>query len=606
MATAVRRVAFKDVRQLVQGNRERTKHRGRPGTQNPGKSFGQPLVPGPATLSQRRLALPGWPGHFGYAPSDSVSQGIAHQLENAVNAPLAEFLEECSFIAPEDRTAQRVQGTVIPVAHGAKIANGSYPQLSVSPQIDQSPPNFDGATRYDSNMLSITDADVGARLDALDAAVAELRDLSYSAVSPVVRLRTLDRLETARRLQTVVSHDIIHSLTAEEFADIGGPPYKVVADWCRISYAEARRRVRDAAQLAPRLTLTGQQLPPELPATAEQWRAGMLDLEHLRVIKTFVRDLPADIPAPIVEDAEAFLAQQATELRPDQLETAAQRIAVDLNPDGKFTDADRARKRSFTWGRQGPDGMSEGKLIADPEQRALIDAWLAKFAAPGMANPADPTPCMDAEPSADAAATDNRTPSQRRHDAITALVRGRLGDPQLGHHNGLPVTVVVSTTLEQLSTAAGRAVTASGTQIPMRDLIAMASQAYHYLAVYDGHSNRPLYLARSKRIATADQRLILYSSERGCTHPGCDVSADKCEVHHIVPWATGGHTNIDTLTLSCTPHHKLVGNGWTTTKLPDGRTAWHPPPHLRRGPRTNNYHHPERLLGDNDGERAGP
>ena len=137
-------------------------------------------------------------------------------------------------------------------------------------------------------MLSITDPDVAARLDALDAAVAGLSAL-HNAADPGVRVRALERLETARRRQVVISHDIIHTLAAEEIADLGGPVHQVVADWCRISYAEARRRVRDAAQLAPRLTITGQQLPPELPATARQWRHGMLDAQHLRVLQTFLR-----------------------------------------------------------------------------------------------------------------------------------------------------------------------------------------------------------------------------------------------------------------------------------------------------------------------------
>ena len=103
----------------------------------------------------------------------------------------------------------------------------------------------------------------------------------------------------------------------------------------------------------------------------------MLDGQHLRVIQTFVRDLPQDIPVDAVEKAERFLARQATQLRPDQLEKVAHRCALRLNPDGKFSDADRARQRGFTWCGQRPDGMSIGKLVASPELRAGLDAWLA-------------------------------------------------------------------------------------------------------------------------------------------------------------------------------------------------------------------------------------
>ncbi len=441
-------------------------------------------------------------------------------------------------------------------------------------------------------------AEVTAALDALDAAEAAIRRLNFDVLSPAVRLRVLERMETSRRRQIAVSHDLIAGLAKEDPADVGGPVHKVVADWLRISYAEACGRLRDAKHLSARLTLTGQELPPELPATAEVWRDGLLDGQHLRVIQTFVRELPDAIPVDTVEKAERFLAQQATKLRPDQLEKAAHRCALRLNPDGKFSDVDRARQRGFTWCGQRPDGMSIGKLVASPELRANLDAWLARFAAPGICNPDDQTPCVDGEPSEESASRDLRSPAQRQHDALNALVRGQLGDPKLGLHNGLPVTVIVSTTLRELTSGTGRAVTGGGTLLPMRDVIRMARHAYHYLAVFDEHSSRPLYLGRSRRIASPDQRVVLYAKDRGCTHPGCDVPGYWCEVHHVDEWAAGGLTNADRLTFTCTPHHKLAEKGWRTRKLSDGRTEWIPPPELDRGARTNDYHHPERLFDD--------
>ncbi|MFV3492607.1 HNH endonuclease, partial [Mycobacterium tuberculosis] len=78
--------------------------------------------------------------------------------------------------------------------------------------------------------------------------------------------------------------------------------------------------------------------------------------------------------------------------------------------------------------------------------------------------------------------------------------------------------------------------------------------------------------------------------------PNCHAPGDRCEVHHIDQWATGGSTDIDKLTFTCTPNHKLVGKGWQTRKRSDGQTEWIPPPHLDRGAHTNDYHHPERLF----------
>jgi hypothetical protein len=443
-------------------------------------------------------------------------------------------------------------------------------------------------------------AEVSAALDALDAADTAIRGLKFAGLSPVVRLRALERMEASRRRQIAVGHDVIASLDKEDPVDIGGPVHKVVADWLRINCAEACRRLRDAKQLSPRLTLTGQELPPELPATAEAWRDGLLDGQHVRVIQTFVGDLPDVIPVETVEKAERFLARQAMKLRPDQLQKVAHQCALRINPDGKFSESDRARQRGFTWCGQRLDGMSIGKLVASPELRANLDAWLARFAAPGMCNPDDQTPCVEGEPPAEAAGRDLRSHAQRQHDALNALVRGQLGDPKLGVHNGLPVTVIVSTTLQELTSGEGRAVTGGGTLLPMRDVIRMASHAYHYLAVFDEHSSRPLYLGRSRRIASPDQRIVLYAKDRGCTHPGCDVPGYWSEVHHIDDWASGGLTNADRLTFTCPPNHKLVEKGWRTRKLPNGRTEWIPPPQLDRGARTNDYHHPERLFDDDE------
>ncbi|WP_145013257.1 HNH endonuclease signature motif containing protein [Mycobacterium marseillense] len=442
-------------------------------------------------------------------------------------------------------------------------------------------------------------ADVMAALDAADAAV---RGLNFDLLDPVVRLRVLERMETSRRREIAVGHDVIAGLAKEDPAAIGGPVHKVVADWLRISCAEASRRLHDATQLSPRLTLTGQELPPELPATAVAWRDGALDGQHLRVIQGFVRDLPESVPVATADDAERFLAEQAKKLRPDQLQKAAHRYALSINPDGKFSDLDRARQRGFTWCGQRADGMSVGKLVASPELRANFDAWLSHFAAPGMCNPDDETPCVEGEPDDECARRDGRTPSQRRHDALNALVRGQLGDPKLGQHNGLPVALIVSTTLQELTSGTGRAVTGGGTLLPMRDVIRMGRHAHHYLVVFDEHSSRPLYLGRSRRIASPDQRIVLYAHDRGCTHPGCDAPGYWCEVHHLNEWAAGGTTDADNLTFACAPHHKLVEKGWRTRKNARGDTEWIPPPRLDRGARTNDYHHPERGIGD----RAGP
>jgi HNH endonuclease len=73
------------------------------------------------------------------------------------------------------------------------------------------------------------------------------------------------------------------------------------------------------------------------------------------------------------------------------------------------------------------------------------------------------------------------------------------------------------------------------------------------------------------------------------------------EVHHVTPWAKTHTTDINDLTLACGGHHPLAEQGWTTRKRATHHTEWIPPPHLDHGqPRTNTYHHPEKLLREED------
>ncbi|MGD9618676.1 MAG: HNH endonuclease signature motif containing protein [Mycolicibacterium sp.] len=442
-------------------------------------------------------------------------------------------------------------------------------------------------------------------LDALDSAVTALTVDDVRALSVADRLHALDRLETARRRQVAAFHTIVKSL------DDDGPPllHNAVADVTRISLGEARRRVRNAEQLAPRTTLIGLPLPPALPATAKAWQAGILGEEHLIVIQKFLRDLPGHIAPDVIAHCEEFLAEQAAQLRPDQLEKVAAQLAIRVNPDGTFNDDDRARARGFTWcGGQRPDGTSIGKLIATPQLRAELDAWFAKFAAPGMCNPADQTPTLGDQPLADpanpAAQRDLRSRGQRQHDALSAGLRRQLGDPKLGTHNGLPVTVIATASIQDLQTKTGHAITAAGTRLPITELIRMATHAYHYLTLFDGTTGRPLWLGRTKRVASADQRIVLHATDRGCSHPDCDIPGYLCEVHHVDDWANDGPTNIDNLTFACPAHHKLIDQGWKTKKLANSQTQWIPPPQLPLPAGTNNFHHPERLLHNWDNDAA--
>ena len=479
-------------------------------------------------------------------------------------------------------------------------------------------------------------SDVGSAVAAIRAGIAELAAAPIDTLTHPELIALLNDIKTLSWSLPAVEHPILARLMTEtEPTTLGAKSWEeILTIALRLSKTEAARTIRDTQMLGPRRSLDGQPLPPHWNHLAAAQAQGRIGPAHLDTIAEFFRTLPHWIDVGTRADAETQLARSACGLDPDQLRQAAQRLALTLDPDGPVPDEkERHRKRGLTIGRQQADGMSKITGYLTPEARACWDALAAKLAAPGTPHPDNQDPSTgapaDGPPSADQpdpdtpqgpsgghTRRDTRSTAQRNHDAFLTMTRMLLSSDRLGTHNGLPVTVIVSTTLQELSRAAGldvtgmgprlggrasHAVTAGGTLLPMADLIRMATPAHHYLAVYDQHTNEALYLGRTKRLATPAQRIVLLNRDRGCTTPGYHTQAH----HAVADWNNNGHTNINDLTLACGPDNRAATHGgWTTRKRPDGRTEWHPPPALDTGQtRINNYHHPERyLIPDEDSE----
>ncbi len=445
-----------------------------------------------------------------------------------------------------------------------------------------------------------------AAVAELEAAWERLAALPVEGMGVPQVLEALERLEVQRRRQPAVEHALIGRLQG-----LGSPREMGAKSWpavlthrLGIAAGDARRRIVDAAELGPRRTLTGQALSPQLAATAAAQADGRIGADHVAVIRDFMAHLPADVDPGTAEAAETQLAALAGGLTPEQTRGVARHLLGYLDPDGTLDDErEHARKRGITLDPQGVDGMSRIRGWLDPQLRAALDAILNKLAAPGYANPDDDTPCVGGVPSAEQIAADTRSTAQRTHDAITTVCAAMLNSGKLGRHHGLPVTIVATASLAELSKAAGVAHTAGGTRLPIRALFGRAATVHPYLLLLgDDPKQMRLYYGRRRRTASPGQHLALFALERGCTKPGCPLPANRTQAHHAVQdWQHGGRTDIDQLTLACGPHNRLVDNtptGWTTRKHgPDNQTEWIPPPHLDRGQtRTNDYHHPERLL----------
>jgi Domain of unknown function (DUF222) len=352
---------------------------------------------------------------------------------------------------------------------------------------------------------------VTAAFEAVEAALDGVAALDCDALSPAQWLEWLERCERVRRRIPALEHEPINHLARQATPEeLGGKLSHAIAEWTLVSRAEASRRIKEAADLGQRRALTGEPLAPVLAATATAQREGKLGAGQIAVIRRFYHQLPGWVDHATREQTEARLAKEGSHFRPEQLARLADHITDWLNPDGTFTDLDRARRRGLTLGNQQADGMSHLRGWLTPEARATVEAVWAKLAAPGMANPINDTPCMDATPTQDAIDGDARSPAQRNHDALNAALRALLSSGKLGQHNGLPASIIVTTTLAELEAAAGRGLTGGGSILPMSDVIRLARHAHHYLAIFDKGKSIGLY--HTKRLASPGQRIVLYAN----------------------------------------------------------------------------------------------
>jgi hypothetical protein len=437
--------------------------------------------------------------------------------------------------------------------------------------------------------------------DQVDAAYAEMRALSSDEVGNAFRSGVAERLEAQERTN--------RGLMYRMFGEIADPPDEAamapvvinsLAARLRIPPNEVKRRMKMARRLRPRRQLIGPPLAPELARVAAAVEAGVIGEDHLRTICRAIDVLPSGVSTTDRDDVERSLVREAAKSDAEIVKAAAREIDEIFNPDGDFDEADRARRRGLILGPQGPDGMSSLRGWIDPETRCYVEAVTAA-ARPGRHLP-DGT--LTEVP-------DDRSGAQRCHDGLKLGLKAGIASGGLGSHRGHPVTVIARTTLAELNQAAhavtdpdipmpGPARTGGRTALPMRDLIRMAADGgIHYLAVFEDHTERPLYLGRQSRIATTDQRIICYARDGGCTRPGCLEPGYHSEVHHSPDWSAGGATDADKLFFACAPDHKLLTDGhYQTTVTEAGRLSW---TDGATPPDVNHAHHPEELFrGDSD------
>jgi len=356
-----------------------------------------------------------------------------------------------------------------------------------------------------------------------------------------------------------------------------------------VSGQVARSRLRLAERLRPGYSLTGELLPGAFPAVREAVTSGTLGIEAAAAIiepLAPVLDrgsiLASLTGADGIRSAERELVEAAAAGEPaDGVRIMAQTWALFLDPDGPLREDDRGRReRGLTLGRP-RHGTVPIRGVLMPEVAAQLQRLLDAYLNPRVDEQGPhfvPDAPDDAPPVHDD--LEQRTPAQRRHDALAGILSVAAssdGAPRLG--GGAP-TLVVTVTPDQLDDPSGLAFLQGGAQ----DAAAVPASVARHIGcagavqrlVLDS-AGRIVELGTVQRIFNAHQRRAIMVRDGECVIPGCHVPAPWCEIHHVVPHARGGPTHTDNGVPLCWHHHRTIDTGGWQIEMRAG-LPWVRPP----------------------------
>lgn len=193
-------------------------------------------------------------------------------------------------------------------------------------------------------------------------------------------------------------------------------------------------------------------------------------------------------------------------------------------------------------------------------------------------------------------AQDDRTPAQRRADALGEICRQWLDREDRPSVAGERPHVTVTVDAGSLATPEGPAdggslapgIGSSVGGVPVNELDhagpvdpatvrRLACDASVMRVVMAGRS-QPLDVGRRTPVVPPAMRRAVIARDRHCRFPGCDRPHTWCDAHHVVRWADGGPTAAQNLLLLCRRHHRKVHErGGFRLELLDGRPVFRRP-----------------------------
>jgi hypothetical protein len=296
--------------------------------------------------------------------------------------------------------------------------------------------------------------------------------------------------------------------------------------------------------------------------------AGEVTSEHASVACETLAALPVALETSVVEQAEAFLVEQATRHDPKELARLGRHLRHNLqaaDDDGGLAGQEQhqAARQVFEV-HQHDDGSSEVRGHLGVELTAELLSQLQPLSGP--------KPSTDGKP-------DLRTVGQRNADALAELLRRAAIAGGTPARHGSRASITVTMTLQTLERRFGAHAATLDWSGPISAAIArrLACDA-QLIPVVLGATGEPLDVGRASYPVTQAIWRALVARDGGCAFNGCGRPPEWTEAHHLVHWADGGETSVANCCLFCDHHHRVVHNDGWQVELIDGVVHVIPPP----------------------------
>ena len=289
---------------------------------------------------------------------------------------------------------------------------------------------------------------------------------------------------------------------------------------CRMSGGRAKRLVKTARAAAKHA------------ATMAAWRYGQLSADQAQQLFDISHQIPDRY-----ETAEQVLIDIAGET-PDETRQTLDYWKNTVDPTGVHLELDnQLQRRSFELSTMA-NGMITGRFIMTGLAGETLKTAITSLLPPP-------------------AATDTRTATQRRHDALEDLAVSFL-ETTTTTSGGEKPHLNIHIDLDALQAEPGGLhETTEGHVLPVETIRQISCDCSLTRIVF-GSDSEIIDLGRKTRVITPAQRRAVIARDRHCTWSGCRRPAAWCDIHHIIHWADGGQTILGNLTLLCRYHHTLT------------------------------------------------